>query len=183
MKKEFADEFVNHLVRLKNSDRGAMAALRHSLAFPPGDYPKAYPYVEHWVGADCDPRAAMRLALYAVAGFFAAHPEIHERSLAGALGKLLADKKRPSLELRFRALLEADGEGLLQHLRQAVSLLASETLGFNHSALLRDLCILLDGRVPELRDDVRRRWARQFYGALSSTADAAVSSDSASQPT
>lgn len=174
MKREEAERFINHLVRLKEQDRGALAALRHSLAFDPGDDPKAYPFVERWVGGDWHARDARRLALYAVAGLFAAHPVAHERSLAAALGQMLRDKDRPSLELRFRALLEADADGLMAHLRQSVSLLAAEGLGYDQVALLRDLCILLDDRIdPSWRDEVRRRWARQFYGALQSSAEPA----------
>lgn len=168
MKREEAERFINHLLRLKEADRGALAALRHSLAFDPGDYPRAYPVVERFVGRDCRALDARRLALYAVAGLFAAHPLDHKRPLAESLGQMMRDKNRPSLELRFRALLEADAEGLLQHLRQAVSLLASEKLGYDHAGLLVDLCTLLDRTAPGWRDDVRRRWALQFYSALQS---------------
>lgn len=172
MKREEAERFINHLVRLKETDRGALAALRHSLAFDPGDDPRAYPFVERWVGLDCHPCASRRLALYAVAGLFAAHPVTHTQSLAGALGQMLRDTERPSLELRFRALLEADADGLMAHLRQAVSLVAAEGLGYDHAALLCDLSTLLDDRAePDWRDDVRRRWARQFYGTLHSSAE------------
>lgn len=180
MKREEAERFINHLTRLKETDRGALAALRHSLAFDPGDDPRAYPFVERWVGGDCHPRAARRLALYAVAGLFAAHPLGHARSLAGALGQMLRDKERPSLELRFRALLEADADGLMAHLRQAVSLVATEGLGYDHAALLCDLGTLLDDRAePGWRDDVRRRWARQFYSALQSSAGQDAPADAA----
>ena len=172
MRREDAQRFIAHLLALKERDRGALAALRHSLAFEPGDDPKAYPFVERFVARDCHARDARRLALYAVAGLFAAHPVANERSLAAALGQLLRDKDRPSLELRFRALLEADAEGVMAHLRQAVSLLAAEGLGYDHAGLLMDLCVLLNDRAePDWRDDIKRRWARQFYRALQADAE------------
>lgn len=171
MNRDDADRFIDHLQSLNKNDRGALAALRHSLAFDPGDDPKAYPFVERWVGRlvgrDAHARDARRLALYAVAGLFAVHPVVQDRPLAAVLGQLLRIKDRPSLELRFRALLEADADSAMAHLRQAVSLLAADGLGYDPAALLRDLCCLLDERAqPEWRDDVRRRWARQFYSAL-----------------
>lgn len=159
--------FIEHLQRLREQDRGAMAALRHSLAFAPGDYPKAYPYVERFVRRDAHARDAGRLALYAVAGLFAAHPVRHPRSLASALGQLVRDKQRPSLEARFIALLEADADGIADHLRQAVSLLAADGLGYDHATLLRDLRTALNPRASQgARDDLKRRWARDFYRAL-----------------
>ncbi|MBN8486781.1 MAG: type I-E CRISPR-associated protein Cse2/CasB [Burkholderiales bacterium] len=180
MKRDDAQRFIDHLLRLKEQDRGALAALRHSLAFAPGDDPKAFPYVERFVGRDWHSADARRLALYAVAGLFAAHPVVHDRSLPAALGKLLRDKDRPSLELRFRALLEADADGLMPHLRQSVSLLSVDGLGYDHAGLLADLAVWLDERSdPAWRDDVKRRWARAFYGALQ--ADDAV--DATTTPT
>lgn len=167
MKREDAQRFIDHLQKLKERDRGALAALRHSLAFDPGDDPKAYPHVERFVGREWHATDARRLALYAVAGLFAVHPEAHPRSLAAALGQLLREQDRPSLELRFRALLEADADAVLPHLRQAVSLLGSAGLGYDHAGLLVDLCDLLNDRAdPTWRDRIRRQWARQFYRAL-----------------
>ncbi len=156
--------FVEHLHRLHERDRGAMAVLRHSLAFAPGDYPKAYPLVERFVGQDWRARDARRLARYAVAGLYALHPMTHARSLAEALGHVFVEKKRPSLELRFVGLLEADAESIMDHLRQAVSLLSAEGVGLNHALLLKDLSVALNEHAsPERRDQVKRQWARDFY--------------------
>lgn len=166
MSLEEISPFIDHLKRLHSHDRGAMATLRHSLAHTPGDYPKAYPYVERYVGRAWHARDARRLARYAVAGLFAMHPVSQDRSLASALGELFAAKQRPSLELRFVALLEADADTILDHLRQAVSLLAAEGLGYDHTALLNDLSTALDERAaPERRDKLKRQWARDFYRA------------------
>lgn len=172
MKPEEVHPFISHLRQLHSRDRGAIAQLRHSLAFAPGNYPKAYPHVERFVGRDKHAEDPRRLAHYAVAGLFAMHPLHHGRSLAAALGQLFVDEKRPSLELRFIALLEADADGLMAHLRQAVSLLLAQKLGFDHAALLDDLCVVLDDKAwPERRDRVRRKWARDFYRAQQRSED------------
>lgn len=166
MTQEPATSFVHYLQRL-SEDRGAIATLRHSLAFPPGDYPRAYPFVERFVSRDGHERDARRLARYAVAGLFAANPLTSSRSLAAALGQLMRDKQRPSLEKRFVALLEADADGVMDHLRQAVSLLAADGMGYDHAALLLDLEVALDPRAwPERKDRLKRRWAIDFYRAL-----------------
>lgn len=158
-----------------------MATLRHSLSFPPGTLPKSFLYVERFVGHDWHELDVRRQALYAVAGLYALQPESSSHSLAQALGELLRRKQaaqpaqqRHSLEWRFIALLEADADTVMSHLRQAVKLLASEGLGFNHSALLADLAILLDERAsPARKDSLKRRWAQGFYRApVTPTADA-----------
>lgn len=167
MSPDTAEPFIEYLQRLHRNDRGAMATLRHSLSFSPGDYPRAYPLVERFVASDWHERDTRRLARYAVAGLFAAHPVQHQRSFAAAWGQLVRDKQRPSLEMRFIALLEADADGVMNHLRQAVSLLASGGLGYDHAALMTDLAVALDERArPSARDQLKRRWARDFYRAL-----------------
>ena len=173
MSQDRADPFIEHLQRLREHDRGAIATLRHSLAFALGDDPKSYPYVERYLPIDWHERDARRLARYAVAGLFASHPVQQQRSLATALGQLVRDKQRPSLELRFIALLEADADSLMDHLRQAVSLLAADGRGYNYAGLLRDLSIGLDPHAwPEARDRLKRQWARDFYRALQADAPA-----------
>lgn len=165
--------FIDHLMRLKDRDRGALATLRHSLSFPPGDYPRAFPHVERYVGKDWHANDARRRARYAVAGLYALHPVTHSRSLAAALGQLVRNKERPSLEFRFLALLEADADAVMAHLRQVVSLLAADGVGYDPAGLLADLCIALNERVsPDARNYLRRQWARDFYSALQTEAPA-----------
>lgn len=185
--------FIEHLQRLSKGDRGAMATLRHSLAFSPGDYPRAYPFVERFVGSGWHERDARRLARYAVAGLFAAHPVHQKRSLAAALGQLVrdkqraspaTDKQRPSLELRFIALLEADADTVMDHLRQVVRLLAAAGQGYDHAVLLQDLVVALDaGAWPAARDQLKRRWARDFYRALEAEPAADKAAEPATAPT
>lgn len=176
MRREDAQRFVDHLQRLQDHDRGALAVLRHSRAFAPGADARAYRYVERFVGPGWRAHDPRRLAYYAVAALFAAHPQTHERSMPAALGELMRDKGRPSLELRFQALLEADADSVWPHLRQAVSLLAADGLAYDPAGLLCDLCVWLDEGVdPAWRDNLKQRWARAFYGALQ--ADAAAPAD------
>ncbi|UXH76792.1 type I-E CRISPR-associated protein Cse2/CasB [Roseateles amylovorans] len=177
-----AAAFVKHLQQLKERDRGALATLRHSLTFSPGDYPKAYPLVERFVGREWHANDARRLARYAVAGLFASHPVHQSCTLAAAWGQLMREKDRPSLEQRFIALLEADAEGVMSHLRQGVSLLAAAGQGFNYEVLLEDLGTALNERAdPEFRDRLKRRWARDFYRAQQAEdEEGATTTDSAS---
>ena len=104
-----------------------MAHLRRSLGFAPGAYPRAYPYVERFVGPDRHANDPWRKALYLAAGLFALHPEHRAGdTLASALGHLARVRESASIEQRFIALLGADPEGLPNLLRQAVSLLAAD---------------------------------------------------------
>ena len=160
---EHAERFIKHLSALRERDTGAMAALRHSLAFEPGTYPRAFPYVERFVGADRSANDARRLALYAVAGLFARHPEQQNRSFAAAFGELLRKRESQSIEQRFIALLEADADNILDYLRQAISLLAAEDIGLDYARLLDDLVFWMNPNAD--RDRLRQRWAREFYHA------------------
>lgn len=160
---EHAERFIEHLSALRERDSGAMAALRHSLTFDPGTYPRAFPYVERFVGADRPANDARRLALYAVAGLFARHPEQQSRSFAAAFGELMRKRESPSIEQRFIALLEADASNILNYLRQAISLLAAEDIGLDYARLLDDLAVWMNPNAD--RDRLRQRWARDFYRA------------------
>lgn len=171
---EHAEKFVAHLNTLNDKDRGAMAALRHSLAFEPGAYPKAYPYVESFVGSDTHERDAYRLALYAVAGLFARHPHQRAQSLASAFGELMQLRSKPgepnkSIESRFIALLGADAENVVDYLRQIVTLLASDGVGLDYARLLVDLSQWLNPHYDHSR--LRQRWAREFYRSAQSTTE------------
>ena len=160
---EHAEQFIAHLIALKERDRGALAALRHSLAFAPGCYPKAFPYVERFAGAAVHERDARRLALYAVAGLFARHPQQGLQSFAAALGEVMARRQSSSIEGRFIALLGADAENVVDYLRQAVSLLAADCIGCDYARPLDDLSQWLNPTIDPSR--LRQRWARDFYRA------------------
>ena len=169
---EHAQRFIAHLQALKEKDRGALATLRHSLAFDPGAYPKAYPYVERFVSAGAHERDARRLALYAVAGLYARHPKISEQSFAAAFGEVFRKRDSDSLEKRFITLLAADAENVHDYLRQAISLLAAENIGCDYASLLDDLSQWMNRYADvERLDRLRQRWARDFYRAIASESE------------
>lgn len=172
---ERAARFVSELARL---DRGDLAGLRRSLG---GDERGAYwlegLYVRSGYGQEDASRKTM---LGLVAGLYALKPPIRDdgeeepepeqeqaeakaASPAPSIGVLMgrlytAQGARPSTEKRFLALLDADRGGLPHHLRQAVTLLATEHLTPDWTGLVGDL--LYWG------DRVRRKWARDFYGEI-----------------
>lgn len=170
LKDEHARAFVEYLIALRERDRGALAALRHSLAFEPGTYHKAFSYVEKFAGAATHEHDARRLALYAVAGLFARHPETAAQTFAAAFGQLARKRKASSekeystsIENRFIALLGADAENIFDYLRQAISLLAADDIGLNYVQLLGDLSQWMNPNAHT--DRLRQRWARDFYRA------------------
>jgi CRISPR system Cascade subunit CasB len=162
------DRFVQHLIALnEKKDRGPMATLRHSLAFEPGQYVKALPLVEPFVVKDWHAQDSRRLALYAVAGLYAKHPQQRDgKSLSAAFGEFQRDRRNEgrsnSLERRFIALLEADESAVLDHLRQVIALLSSTDAGLDYHQLLLDLTTWMNPLSPYL-DKVKQRWARDFY--------------------
>lgn len=170
---DHAQSFITHLISLKDRDRGALAHLKRSLGFDPGAYPGAYPYVERFVGADKHADDPRRHALYLTAGLFALH-SVHceDMSFATALGRVgwlrksgNIEQRSSNIERRFIALLGAEPESLPTLLRQSVSLLAADDQGCDYVRLLDDLARWLDPFQPEARDQLRQRWARDFYRA------------------
>lgn len=158
--------FAMHLQALAKNNRGALAALRHSMAFAPGMHAPAMPFVEPFAAQDGS-REAQRTAMYVAAGLFAANPRhCAGQSFATALAEARLRRKSESIEQRFIALLGADAEGLPVHLRHAGSLLAAEELGFDVARLTADLGWWLDPWRDSNRDRVRQQWARDFYGLL-----------------
>lgn len=134
----------------------ARAALRRSLAFPPGAYPKAMPYVEPFVAEE----GWKREAHYLVAALYALKDGAHQegRTLAQAIREKARDSS--SVEKRFLALLDADRDQVAFRLRQAVGLVEG---GIDFVRLLDDL---LRWFSPERY--VQARWAREFYGTEAS---------------
>lgn len=178
---EHAQSFIAHLSGLAERDRGALAALRRSLGFDPGTYPPAYPYVERFVGPERYADDPWRQALYLAAGLFAFHPRHQEGvSFAAALGRLARTRESPSIEQRFVALLGAEPDSLPNMLRQAVSLLAAEGYAFDFAHLLDDLARWLSPYAFEARDNLRQRWARDFYRAYDGQAESAENPETGS---
>jgi len=148
------ERFVEWLERLKAQKAWtpARAALRRSLAFPLGAYPKAMPYVEPFVREE----GWKREAHYLVAALYALKDGEHQkgRTLARALREKAQESD--SVEKRFLALLDADRDQIAFRLRQAVGLVEG---GLDFAQLLDDL---LRWFGPERR--VQARWAKEFYG-------------------
>jgi len=164
---EYTEKFINYLAGLSEQGRGAMAILRRSLAFAPGTWPQSYPYVERFVAKDWHAQDARRLALYAVAGLFASHPQRSEQSLASALGGVMLKRESASIELRFISILGADASNIVDYLRQVIPLLVADGVGLDYVSLLGDLQVWMN---PQLNPDrLRQKWARDFYRTLSSS--------------
>jgi len=164
------ERFLEWLEALKGKKawRPARAALRRSLAFPPGAYPKAMPYVEPFIWEADRERNEQeahyleeREAYYLVAALYALKDGAHQkgRTLARALREKA--RKSNSVEKRFQALLDADRDQIAFRLRQAVALVEG---GLDFAQLLADLVKWFDFKGLW----VRARWAKEFYGTEAS---------------
>ncbi|MDW8358924.1 type I-E CRISPR-associated protein Cse2/CasB [Thermus sp.] len=153
--------FVDFLENLKERRAWtpARAALRRSLAFSPGAYPPAMPYVEPFLSSLGDGKEWLREAHYLVAALYALKDGEHRegRTLARALWETVRERDSASVERRFLALLDADRDQIAFRLRQVVGLAEG---GLDFARLLDDLRYWFD---PQRR--VQARWAREFYGA------------------
>lgn len=147
------DPFVDHVAGL---DAGAKAALRRSLAFAPGTWPGAFPYVEPWV---TNARPWERRVAYMVAGLQAlSRSETAQGNLGEAARRLELATQSGSVEARFLALLDADPEQLPHRLRQMITLMSSHGIAPDWGRLRRDLNWWRTGERL-----VQQRWARGFY--------------------
>lgn len=157
------EEFIGQLQKLVESeDRAALARLRHSLAFEPGEYVHAFPLVERFtinIGAE------RRRLYFLVAGLFALHPETTgdpKENIGRTLKRLYVKRdESPSIEKRFLTLLESDDDQLSEQLRHLVSLIRSEGLAVNWGQLLQDLIKRQDDE-----SEIKKQWAQGFYRPL-----------------
>jgi CRISPR type I-E-associated protein CasB/Cse2 len=164
------DRLVDRLEALaRQDDRATLAALRGSLR--EGRELDALRVVLPSIGVQGSARQTRREEdASLLAGLFALHPESALRSLASGLRLLaMASPGSDSIELRFRALLSASREDLAPHLRSAVTLLGSKGIALNWRDLYR---ALREWDAP--KDEVRRAWARDYWGAPSETKDDAA---------
>lgn len=150
--------FIEWLEGLNKKDTKVRAVLRRSLAFEPGRFVPAYPYVEPFL-KDED-RSWRREMLYLVAGVWAAHWREARAGSPMPLGKACAAyqaaSSSTSTERRFINLLDADPDQLPHRLRQLVALLKEQAIDFE--AMLKGLLYW--------NDEQRRTqnaWAREFY--------------------
>lgn len=149
------DRFAEYIGQL---DAAARAALRRSLAFPPGTWPGAFPYVEPWV-VDAEPW--VRRTTYLVAALQALSRASRE---SGDMGKAAAELQKStgsaSVEQRFLALLDADADELPHRLRQMITLMSSADIAPAWATLRKDLRWWRNES-----KSVQQRWAASYYRA------------------
>jgi CRISPR system Cascade subunit CasB len=154
--------FIEWLEGLNSKDTKVRAVLRRSLAFDPGIFPPAYPYVEPFV-QDQD-NSWRREMLYLVAGLWAAHWREGRVGIPMSIGKACAAHRdasgSTSTERRFINLLDADRDQLPNRLRQMIALLNDQAIDFD--ALLKGLLYWNDERKR-----TQNTWARHFYRNMS----------------
>ena len=160
--------FIEWLEELNERDTKVRAVLRRSLAFDPGGYVPAFPYVEYRIK---DEDSAWRREMhYLVAGLWAMHRREGRTgplmSIGGACAEYDKDKrssmikddqhKLTSTEKRFINLLDADADQLPHRLRQMVALLKEYPLDFDQ--LLKDLMYWNSSKKT-----TQTIWARDYY--------------------
>ncbi len=150
--------FIEWLQKLSEKDTKVRATLRRSLAFDPGGFIPAYPYVEPFIRNDDSPWR--REMFYLIAGLWALHRQEGSKgrplSIGEACAAYQAASGSTSTERRFITLLDSDRDQLSHRLRQMVALLKEQNL---------DLEDLLKGLL-NWNDDQKRTqnaWARAFY--------------------
>lgn len=148
-----ADQFFSYLLRLKD-DSAAMAILRRSLAFPPGTFTPAFPYVVPFL-----PEKGNELPFFLTAALFAMHPLVSSQSDLGEAFRKLGDS--PSIEGRFKALLQCREEELPTHLRGAVSLFAAKNIPVCYVDLFRAIKYW---EHPE--KFIQKKMARSFWSVV-----------------
>lgn len=150
--------FIEWLEGLNEKDSRVRAVLRRSLAFDPGTYVQAIPYVEPFV-KDKD-NSWRREMLYLVAGLWAAQWREGQTGQRMSLGKACAAYQMASgstsTERRFINLLDADRDQLPHRLRQMIALLKEQAIDFD--ALLTGLLYWNDDQKR-----TQNAWARDFY--------------------
>lgn len=157
--------FIERLESCSANDTKVKAVLRRSLAFDPGEYPPAYPYVEPFVKDEDN--SWRREVHYLVAGLWAMHWREGRSGAAMSFGKACAvhyDGGSASTERRFISLLDADRDQLPHRLRQMVALLKEQPIDF--SDLLKNLLYWNDERKR-----TQNAWARAFYRNMNQETD------------
>ena len=153
--------FIEWLEGLNQKDTKVRAVLRRSLAFDPGAFPPAYPYVEPFVRNERD--EWKREMHYLVAGLWAANWREEHTAVPMAIGKACAAYQAASgstsTERRFITLLDSSSCELPHRLRQVVALLKDHSIDFE--ALLTGLVYWNDDRKR-----TQNGWARDFYRNL-----------------
>lgn len=150
---------IESLEERSKKESKVRAILKRSLAFDPGTYPPAFPYVEYRLSSD--DYNWKRTVYYLISGVWALHwrerTEKSSLSFPEACRKLYFDKdESTSIERRFITLLDSDEDQLAYRLRQMISLLKDYAIDFN--LLQNDL---ISWNHPE--KFVQIKWAKVFY--------------------
>ncbi|MGB7567826.1 MAG: type I-E CRISPR-associated protein Cse2/CasB [Chitinivibrionales bacterium] len=149
---------IERLEEMTKKESKVRAVLKRSLAFDPGTYPSAFPYIEPRLNEDDG--KWKRTVYYLIGGLWAMH--WREGNSAGqsfpiaCSSHYIANEKSPSIEKRFIALLDADEDQLAHRLRQMIALLKEYAIDFD--SLRQDL---LSWNHTE--KFVQIKWARAFY--------------------
>ncbi len=150
--------FIEWLESISKRDSKVRAVLRRSLAFDPGAYVPAYPYVEPFIKDES--KSWRREVFYLVAGLWAAHWREGQRGQPMSLGKACAEYQTAngatSIERRFITMLDADSDQLPHRLRQMIALLNEQSIDFDD--LLKGLLYWNDDQKR-----TQNTWARDFY--------------------
>jgi CRISPR system Cascade subunit CasB len=165
-------KFIGWLESLNEKDTKVRAVLRRSLAFDPGNFVPAYPYVEPFLKHEENSRR--RGVFYLVAGLWASHWRKGRGGVPVSIGRACAayqtSSRSTNTERRFIGLLDADHEQLPHHMRQMIALLKDQTIDFDD--LLKSLLFW---------DDDQKRsqngWARDFYRSQSNQTDTVQATD------
>lgn len=158
--KEAGARLLAYLRQLKN-DRGKMADLRCALS--PARLPRAWPLLAR-VGGIGNPR------IETVAGLFAHHPdETHVGNMGTTCRRLAAANQ--SFDGRFRRLLSCDRDEICERLRPVVLAAKAKGIEVNYEQLFADLWYW--------SDNVKARWAREYWGAPEGEGTAAVAASEA----
>lgn len=150
--------FIEWLESLNEKDTKVRAVLRRSLAFDPGAFAPAYPYVEPFVKDEDN--SWRREMFYLVAGLWASHWQAGQKGQPMPLGKACAVYQAASgstnTEFRFITVLDADSDQLPHRLRQMIALLKEQDIDFDN--LLKGLLYWNDDQKR-----TQNAWARDFY--------------------
>jgi CRISPR system Cascade subunit CasB len=153
--------FIKWLEAINQKDNRVRAVLRRSLAFDPGKFAPAYPYVEPFVKNEDN--STRRQMCYLVAGLWATHWRSGRTGLGLSIGSACAvyqmASASTSTERRFINLLAADTDQLPYHLRQMVALLKDQTVDFED--MLKKLIAWNDEQKRS-----QNAWARDYYRNL-----------------
>lgn len=156
--------FIPWLEHITTRQSKARAELRRSLAFTPGTYIPAFPYVEPFLQGT--PSPWHRQAVYLTAGLWALQAQPAQRAPTLSFAKACAAHHNlsgsASIEQRFLTVLDADPEQLPHRLRQLIGILKPYPL--NWDILLHGLLHWTDAERP-----TQQIWAREFYQQQTTT--------------